>query len=182
MKRLFVATIGLALLSGACGDAADAGGAGAAADTTVETTTPAVETPTTAPNTTEQPPLVIEEPIVEEDPKTAPTTISPPEEPVTQPTVSHPDGDVATAMTDLVSRANVAPDDITVVSAEEVTWRDGSLGCPLPGMRYTQALVNGRRIILETGGAQYHYHSGPDRDPFYCANPSDPAPGEGGDL
>jgi hypothetical protein len=30
-------------------------------------------------------------------------------------------------------------------------WNDGSLGCPEPGMMYTQALVNGYWLIIEAG-------------------------------
>jgi hypothetical protein len=35
-----------------------------------------------------------------------------------------------------------------LVAAEAVTWADGSIGCPQPGMLYTQALVPGYRIEL----------------------------------
>jgi len=35
-----------------------------------------------------------------------------------------------------------------VVSAEAVTWADGSIGCPQPGMLYPQALVPGYRVEL----------------------------------
>jgi hypothetical protein len=65
----------------------------------------------------------------------------------------------------------VEPGQVTVVSSSEVTWPDGSLGCPEPGMNYTQALVQGSRIVLEAGGKQYHYHSGGTRPPFLCTNP-----------
>lgn len=81
-------------------------------------------------------------------------------------------GPAQLAKADLVKRLGVEPGQVTVVSSEEVTWQDGSLGCPEPGMRYTQALVNGSRIILEAGGKQYHYHSGGTRPPFLCENPS----------
>ena len=57
---------------------------------------------------------------------------------------------------------------------EEVTWPNGSIGCPQEGMSYTQALVSGFRIILVYENVAYHYHSGGARDLFYCANPSDP--------
>lgn len=60
---------------------------------------------------------------------------------------------------------------VTVVSAEEITWSDGSLGCPESGMHYTQALVNGMRIVLEANGKRYEYHSGGTRPPFLCENP-----------
>ncbi|MGW1344317.1 hypothetical protein ACWCOV_24985 [Kribbella sp. NPDC002412] len=88
------------------------------------------------------------------------------------PTAGPAGGPVEQAKADLVKRLGVEPGQVTVVSSEEVTWQDGSLGCPEPGMRYTQALVNGSRIILEAGGTQYHYHSGGTRPPFFCANPS----------
>ena len=80
--------------------------------------------------------------------------------------------DQATA--DLTKRLGVDAARVTVVSTAEVTWRDGSLGCPEAGMRYTQALVPGTRTILEVDGKQYHYHSGGHRAPFLCENPQPP--------
>ena len=81
------------------------------------------------------------------------------------------DGPVEQAKADLAKRLGVDAGQLTVVSSSEVTWPDGSLGCPEPGMNYTQALVQGSRIILEAGGKQYHYHSGGSRPPFLCTNP-----------
>ena len=46
---------------------------------------------------------------------------------------------------------------MTVISAEAVTFPDGSLGCPQPGMVYTQALVDGYKIVAEAGGKTYDY-------------------------
>ena len=83
-------------------------------------------------------------------------------------------GPVDRAKADLTKRLGVDPAQVTVVSSAEVTWRDGSLGCPEPGMYYTQALVPGTRTILEVGGKQYHYHSGGQRAPFLCENPQPP--------
>ncbi|HEY4570725.1 MAG TPA: hypothetical protein VIH10_14715 [Kribbella sp.] len=80
--------------------------------------------------------------------------------------------DQATA--DLSKRLGVDAAAVTVVSSDEVTWPDGSLGCPEPGMRYTQALVPGNRTILEVDGKQYHYHSGGHRAPFLCEHPQSP--------
>ncbi len=68
----------------------------------------------------------------------------------------------------MAQRLGVDPGAITTVCQEEVTWRDGSLGCPQPGMRYTQALVNGYRIVLEHDGTTYRYHGGGRRPPFLC--------------
>lgn len=88
-----------------------------------------------------------------------------------------PSGPAEQAKADLVKRLGVDAGQVTVVSSAEVMWRDGSLGCPEPGMHYTQALVNGSRIVLESGGKQYHYHSGPSRPPFLCTNPQPPVGG-----
>jgi hypothetical protein len=84
-------------------------------------------------------------------------------------------GVVGDAVADLSRRLDVDPADITVVSAEEVTWRDGSMGCPQPGMLYTQALTNGSRVVLEADGRRYQYHAGGRRSAFLCENPDPPA-------
>lgn len=79
-----------------------------------------------------------------------------------------PDQVVTKALLDLESRINVDPDDVTIVIAEQKTWNDGSLGCPEPGMVYTQALVDGSRVLLEVDGRLYAYHAGADGEPFLC--------------
>jgi hypothetical protein len=65
---------------------------------------------------------------------------------------------VTAAKQDAVARGAPAQA-ITVQSAQRVTWRDGSLGCPEPQMQYTQALVPGWRVILRAGDATYDYHA-----------------------
>jgi hypothetical protein len=92
------------------------------------------------------------------------------------------DDPVAIARADLAERLGAAPETIELIEQSEVTWRDGSLGCPQPGMAYTQALVNGSRIVLRHGGVDYHYHSGRGRPPFYCADPQAPLPSDAGGL
>jgi hypothetical protein len=81
------------------------------------------------------------------------------------------------AIQDLANRLDVLSDEIKVIRAENVTWRDGSLGCPQKGMMYTQALISGTLVVLGSGGVEYEYHSGSGRDPLYCAIPQTPAPG-----
>lgn len=76
------------------------------------------------------------------------------------------------AITDLAGRLGVGPGEIEVVSVETVTWSDGSLGCPEPGKMYTQALVDGHRVVLSHEGTDYDYHAGEDGDPFLCDRPS----------
>ena len=43
--------------------------------------------------------------------------------------------------------------------AESVQWPDGSLGCPEPGQMYTQALVNGYRIVIGIADRKYDYRA-----------------------
>ncbi len=88
------------------------------------------------------------------------------------------DQDVAgQAIEDLSALLGVPAKDVKLVREDDVTWRDGSLGCPKKDMMYTQALVEGKRIVLQADGTQYHYHAGSGRRPFYCKNPVSPAPG-----
>lgn len=79
---------------------------------------------------------------------------------------------VRLATEDLMQRLAVQAEEITLVDITGVVWTDGSLGCPQPGMFYTQALVEGTRIRLRVGDVIYHYHSGRNQAPFYCENPS----------
>jgi hypothetical protein len=48
---------------------------------------------------------------------------------------------------------------LVVESAEAVTWADGSLGCPQPGMNYTMALVPGFRVRVRAGERLLDYHA-----------------------
>lgn len=79
------------------------------------------------------------------------------------------------AVTDLAGNQGVDPSEVEVVSLEEVTWSDGSLGCPEPGMAYTQALVEGMRLVLAVGDEEFHYHGADDGYLSYCADPMEPA-------
>ncbi|MEE6281511.1 hypothetical protein [Georgenia sunbinii] len=84
--------------------------------------------------------------------------------------------EVVAAVADLAEHLGIAPDDVSVVSLESVTWPDGSLGCPQPGMSYTQALVPGTRLVLGAEGAEYAYHAGSEPDLTRCDRPQQPAP------
>ena len=60
---------------------------------------------------------------------------------------------------DAAMRTGVARVNLEVESAISVTWPDGSLGCPQPGMNYTMALVPGYRIRIRAGDALLDYHA-----------------------
>lgn len=63
------------------------------------------------------------------------------------------------ATRDAANRLNIDPATVAVVSAMQVTWSDGSAGCPVAGMHYTQALVPGYRVILRADGQMFDYHA-----------------------
>ena len=45
------------------------------------------------------------------------------------------------------------------VTLQDVVWSDGSLGCPQPGILYTQALVPGWRVVVADGPREWVYHA-----------------------
>ena len=55
---------------------------------------------------------------------------------------------------DAARRFNVAESAVVITRAEQVTWPDGSLGCPEPGRMYTQMLVAGFRVAARTTAAE----------------------------
>lgn len=63
-------------------------------------------------------------------------------------------------LADLAGRLGVDVDEIEVIRGESVTWNDGSLGCPKPGMMYTQALVDGYWVVLRVGDDTFDYRAG----------------------
>ena len=72
------------------------------------------------------------------------------------------------ALDDAARRTGTARAAIRVVSAAAVTWPDGSIGCPEPGMMYTQALVPGYRIVLQAGSETLNYHARAQGPPVFC--------------
>lgn len=78
---------------------------------------------------------------------------------------------VADARADLAARLGLALDAVAVEGVHAVIWSDGSIGCPRPGMLYTQALVEGALIALRAAGAAYSYHSAEGRPAFLCERP-----------
>jgi len=63
------------------------------------------------------------------------------------------------ALADAAGKSGLDMSQLRVESAASVTWPDGSLGCPSPGMAYTQALVPGYRIRIRAGDMVLDYHA-----------------------
>ena len=67
-----------------------------------------------------------------------------------------------------LARRGVANDQVELISAESVTFNDGSLGCPEPGKMYTQALVPGMRVQVRAAGTVHDYRFGSTDTPKLC--------------
>jgi hypothetical protein len=78
------------------------------------------------------------------------------------------DQQVAFAKLNLADKLQVIEAQISLVSIQSVTWRSGALGCPKPGMMYTQALVPGVLVLLKVGESIYRYHASVAGTPTYC--------------
>ena len=65
----------------------------------------------------------------------------------------------ADVLEDAARRTGTDRASLEVESAVAVTWADGSLGCPQPGMSYTMALVPGYRIKVRAGERVLDYHA-----------------------
>lgn len=63
------------------------------------------------------------------------------------------------ALADAAIRTGLPSADLQVLSAESVTWSDGSLGCPEEGVMYTQALVPGYRVRVGARERVLDYHA-----------------------
>lgn len=66
------------------------------------------------------------------------------------------------------ARAGVAEAQVVVRGAEAIQFPDGSLGCPQPGMMYTQMVVPGYRVVVEAGGRTFDYRSARGGEPSIC--------------
>ena len=86
---------------------------------------------------------------------------------------------LAQIIADAAERAGVSDSDLTVIRDESVIWNDGSLGCPEPGVMYTQALVDGYWIVVAIGGIEYDYRVGAKGGFKLCSRPLPPSESSG---
>jgi len=135
---------------------------------------PVIGTPETEPTPTEDENKQVSEPVTVNLSDITPVPLE--GTPIVQPAPGNPGvkDPVVQAMLDLSARVGANVDDIELVSLLEVTWRDGSLGCPEAGVAYTQALVPGQQLILQVEGQEYYYHSGKNGIFKYCGDPVPP--------
>ena len=93
-----------------------------------------------------------------EPPPVPPPPPSPPA-PRAIPAVATLESVTAAVLADAAKVTGLAASELKVESAEQVTWSDGSIGCPQPGMNYTMALVPGYRIRVRVGEQVLDYHA-----------------------
>ena len=159
MVRIVLA---LAVALAACG-----GGEAADTSSTVSTepSTTAMAPATTVPPTTSAP-------------TTAPTPATLPEDTLVPPpkTGESPDELLGRILADATERTG--SDDLEVIRDEAVTWSDGSLGCPEPGVLYQQVLVPGYWVEIDAAGTRLDYRAGASGFFKLCegANRVPPAP------
>lgn len=70
---------------------------------------------------------------------------------------------------DAARRFKVESSAVVLTRAEQVTWPDGSLGCPEPGRMYTQMLVPGYRVVAKTAAGELTYHTDARGNVVNCA-------------
>lgn len=73
-----------------------------------------------------------------------------------------------TAILDDLTKRGVPTDSVELVKVLSVTWPNGALGCPKPGVSYTQALVDGMQVVVTVAGTQYDYRFGNGDKPKLC--------------
>jgi len=71
---------------------------------------------------------------------------------------------------DAAKRFKVDERAIVIARAERVTWSDASLGCPEPGRMYTQALVEGYRVVAKSPAGELTYHTDGSAGAVLCAD------------
>jgi hypothetical protein len=90
-----------------------------------------------------------------------------------------PDALLAEIVADASERAGVPADELEIVTAAAVTFNDGSLGCPQPGMLYTQALVEGYHVVVRGPEREFDYRAAQRGGFRLCENPVGPEPSSG---
>lgn len=90
------------------------------------------------------------------EPANQPLEVTDPATPVTG---EVPEGLMNAIIEDLVKNQSLNNEHIEVERAESVIWPDGALGCPEPGVMYTQAQVQGYWVVLRAGGRQFDYRA-----------------------
>src|SRR6266550_3712338 len=66
---------------------------------------------------------------------------------------------VDAALRDAATHLGVSPPDLHVDQVEARQWGDSSLGCPKPGLMYSQIVTPGFLVVISGAGKQLEYHA-----------------------
>lgn len=72
---------------------------------------------------------------------------------------------------DAAKHLSVPESSVVLSRAEKVTWGDAALGCPRPGMTYTQAQVTGFRVVARSAERELVYHTDSGVKAIRCDEP-----------
>lgn len=111
-------------------------------------------------------------------PKRVLDTVEAPPAPAGEPvnTASMPREVRRAVVADAARRFRVDENAVVLTRAEQLTWNDGSLGCPQPGQMYTQMLVPGYRVVARTAEGELTYNTDTRGNVVTCGVvPSQPA-------
>lgn len=72
--------------------------------------------------------------------------------------------------TDVGKRFGVDISDVSLVKAEEVIWKDESIGCPMPEVNYEKNQVSGLKIVVKLHDKEYVYHTKGLESFIWCDN------------
>lgn len=180
--RLITLSLLLSLLAVACGSEDQTGDRSVPPATTAPATPAPDPTATTAPIPDDYGLIEDEDPYAENgarDPASVGESSSdrvpapsPGEEP---PLTGEVPEEIMAAIFSHAAASGMSREDLVVVRAEAVTWSDGSLGCPEPGVFYTQATVPGYWVVLDHDGAIHDYRVD-DNGSFKTCDASGPPP------
>lgn len=70
-----------------------------------------------------------------------------------------PQPSVDAALQAAAAHLGLSPSGLHVDQVEAQQWGDSSLGCPQPGLMYSQIVTAGFLIVVSGGGKQLEYHS-----------------------
>jgi hypothetical protein len=87
------------------------------------------------------------------------------------PTIDLPAAVIEAVKAEIAADAGVAARDVTIISAQAVTFPDGSLGCPSPGVNYIQVQVDGFIVVGTAAGATFDYRGTSPTDIRRCEKP-----------
>jgi len=66
---------------------------------------------------------------------------------------------VDAAMRDAAAHLGVSQANLNVDQVEPRQWGDSSLGCPKPGLMYSQVVTPGFVVVISGAGKQLEYHA-----------------------